>query len=112
MNRRSTGYEPAEIDLFSTLLNLVPAQGFEPRFAQSKCVVLPLDEAGSSNAVVGAAGAESNPRPIAYKATALPLSYGGACQALVVRVVVRAAGFEPAISAFQVRQGRPNSPTP
>lgn len=25
----------------------------------------------------GAAGAESNPRPEAYKATALPLSYGG-----------------------------------
>lgn len=26
--------------------------------------------------------------------------------------MVRAAGFEPAISAFQVRRGQPNSPTP
>jgi hypothetical protein len=46
----------------------------------SKAAILPLDDPGPSSVAVeiGAAGAESNPQPAAYKAAALPLSYDGA----------------------------------
>ena len=48
-------------------------------------------------------------KPLLYQ-----LSYASLSLRLqrVVRIVVRAAGFAPAISAFQARRGRLDSPTP
>ena len=62
---------------------------FELASAESKSAVL---TAGPNEYLVsvaaGSGGVESNSRPFAYKATALPLSYAGSCQRVPVVIGV------------------------
>lgn len=79
---REVGVEPTSAVLETAVLplnythKLAAVSGLEPE-------AIPLTAGRSTielhgiDAEIGAGGAESNPRPEAYKATALPLSYAG-----------------------------------